>query len=486
VFFLIEQVTAVVVGVVVAVALGIVVMVILAIQRRQIRDRYFERLDAYRHEYSPVINALLDGSLEYRNGLQKLNQLSGRDRMRMLERLILEKERPPEQLPILQRLCQDLGLVTEWQQHLAGGENGPIRAPFFSVEGLIQRLGRLEFLTRATSAENLGVIRHQPSWPVLVQAVKDRHPDVQAVSVHALALIGEPQSFPVLLDRLQAVILEPATPLSLRAVKTAVVSFPLGMASQLVPLLQHPHRRIRFLATDVIREMVEREAAKDREFVLNAGKFAPELAQMFLTRLPVDENPDVRARSAPVISYLPDPQATRVLLALLEDPVWFVRLHGVRALAKHKFTTEVDSIAARLTDRNWMVREAAVHTLQQLNRLEYLTDAFLRTADRYGKEQIADEWQRAGVIPTLLFKYAQDNSEQEGQVISQLANMGKTSYMLAVVHYSTDRDLRKKFLTDFGRHPDPQIQHWVAEMAEHERDAELRALAQASLPARRR
>jgi hypothetical protein len=52
--------------------------------------------------------------------------------------------------------------------------------------------------------------------------------------------------------------------------------------------------------------------------------------------------------------------------------------------------------------------------------------------------------------------------------------------------HSTDRHLRKRFLQDFGRHPDPQIQYWVGEMALRETDAELRALAQASkLPEKR-
>jgi HEAT repeat protein len=478
---LIEQVIAFVVAVVVLVAIGIVVMIITAIQRRQFRDRYFERLDALRHEYGPVIDAIFEKSIEYRKGLAKLNQMTGRDRSRMLERLIFEKKHTPAQLAVMRKLCEDLGLVREWRMFLAGGGEAGIREPFYTLEGIIQRLGRLEFLTRAKSAENLGLIRHQPSWPLLVEALKDKHADVQGVAVHSLALIGEPQSFPALVERLQAVVMDFSTPVSLRAVKTAVVSFPLSMAPRLLPSLLHEHRRVRFLATDVIREMVEREAAREKDFVLGADRFPRELIEVFLTRLCVDQNPDVRARSAPVIAYMSDPRATRVLLGFLEDPQWFVRLHMVRAMAKAKFLPQVDAIAARLTDRSWMVREAAVHTLQQLGRLDQLTQAFLGTADRYGREQIADEWQRAGVIPSLLFKYAKDSEGAEKQVVSQLANMGKTSYMLAVVHYTTDRELRKKFLQDFGRHPDMQIQAWVAELAEVERDPELRALAQASV-----
>jgi len=482
VFFLIEQVTAVVVAIVVLVALSIVVMVITAIQRRQLRERYFERLDSLRHEYGPVLDAVLADSLEYAKGLAMLNRLPGRDRMRMLERLIFEKKHAPAQLAIIRRLCEDLGLVREWRAFLAGGKEAGVRESLFSLEGVIQRLGRLEFLTRAKSAENLGVIRHQASWPLLVETLDDPHPDVQSVAVHSLALIGEPQSFPALVERLQAVVVSRSAPVSLRTIKTAVVSFPLSAAPHLIPSLLHEHRRARFLGTDVIREMVEREASRETEFVLDAARFPQQLTELFLTRLCVDNNPDVRARAAPVIAYMSDPRAIRVLLGFLEDPQWFVRLHAIRAMSKPKFMPQVDAIAARLSDRNWMVREAAVHTLRQLGRLDQLTRAFLGTADRYGREQIVDEWQRAGVIPSLILKYAQEDGGPEKQVVSQLANMGKTSYMLAVVHYSTDRNLRRKFLQDFGRHPDMQIQAWVAELAEVERDPELRALAQAALP----
>lgn len=485
-FFLIEQVIAFVLALIVVITLAIVIMVVVAVQRRQVRERYFERLDRVRQEYAPVIAAVLNGSLDPRRAAEKLRLLAGRDRMAMLERLCLEAEATPEQLPALRHLCEDVGLVELWQQRLRGEqERGSVSKRLFSVEGFLGRLGRVEFLTRAQSAENLGLIGHQPSWPLLVQALKDPHPDVQSVAVHALALIGEPQSFPALVERLQAVILEPATPVSLRAVKTAVVSFPLSLAPALLPSLRHPHRRIRFLATDVIREMVEREASKRAGFALGPGQFSPELAEMFLTRLCVDQNPDVRARTAPTLAYMEDPRATQVLLGLLEDPEWFVRLHAVRALAKPKFAPQVDVIAGRLSDRHWMVRESTVHTLQQLQRLDHLCDVFLHTPDRYSQEQIADEWQRAGVIPTLLGQYAQNHSGAESRVVGQLVSMGKTSYMLAVLSHTTDRNLRKRFLQDFGRNPDPQIQYWVRELARREPDAELRALALASkLPER--
>ncbi len=481
-FFLIEQVIAVVIVLLAVITIAIVLMVVVAIQRRQFRERYFERLDRLRQEYGPVVGGVLEGKVDYRQGLERLKHFEDRDRMLLLERLCLERRTPPEQLATLQRLCHDLGLVEYWQKRLTSKKNGSsYRERLLSAEGLLIRLGRLQFLIRAKSAESLGLIRHQPSWPLLVEALQDPHPDVQAVAMHALALIGEPQSFPTLVARLQAVVLDSSTRVSLRAVKTAVVSFPLKMAPGLAGSLRHPHRRIRFLATDVIREMVEREASTDKAFTLD-NRLPRELLDLFLNALCRDQNPDVRARIAPVLAYLDDPRGLQALLALLQDPQWFVRLHAVRAMAKPRFVPHVDNLVARLSDTHWMVREAAVQTLSQLERLDRLCESFLATQDRYGKEQIADEWQRAGVISQLVWQYAQASREQETRVLQQLVAMGKTSYMLAVVVGSRDAGLQKKFLRDFGRTPDLQIQYWVSEVAARSPDPELAGLAKSLLP----
>src|SRR5205814_2721689 len=84
-------------------------------------------------------------------------------------------------------------------------------------EGLLRRVGRLNFLVRARSAENLRLVRHQPSWPLLVKALDDPHPDVQTAAAGALAALREPQSFPALVERLRASALGPPASLSLRS-----------------------------------------------------------------------------------------------------------------------------------------------------------------------------------------------------------------------------------------------------------------------------
>lgn len=474
--FLIEHVTEVVFTFIVAVLFGTGTLIAMTIARRQRRERYFQRVDEVRLRFENVVKALLAGRIEYQRGLDALKSLSGLDRMTMLEQLLVAKPAPPEQVATLRKACEDLGLVKLWQREVSGQIAA---ASLTSPKGILTRIGRLHFLVRAKAAENLGMIRHAESWPLLVKALDDPHTDVQIVAARALAQLAQPESFTMLLDRLRRVVTDPTYRVSLRTVKSAAVSFPLKQANELIRLLGDSNARIRFLAVDIAREMVERESAREVDFQLDRKNFPPELSELFVTKLCFDQNPDVRARSAPVLANLVDPRAAPALVTLLEDPQWFVRLHAVRSLAKRKFLSQADAIGNRLTDSHWMVRESAARTLMVFGRagLDQLTRHFLGTEDRYSKEQIADEMQRAGLIPTLLAQYASEPQGSEGEVFRQLAAMGKTSYIVATLATESERNTRKKFLVELGSLPDPQIQGWVRQLAARETDLELRTLA---------
>lgn len=478
--FLIEHITEVVLTVVVMVLLGTGALVALAIGRRQRRERYFERLDNLRQHYRPVVAALLNKKVDYAKGLEALKGISGLDRLYFLEQLLLERLPTAAQAPVARQLAEDLGLVTVWQSHLTGRfDVASLRDALARPEGLLQRIGRLNFILKAKSAENLGTIRHQPSWPLLATALNDAHPDVQSVAARALAAIGEPESFQSLLKRIEEIVIHPSSKISLRSAKSALVSFPLKEAHRLLPAIKHQHPRVRFLAVDILREMVEHEAALNEDFVLDASIFGAELGEILLTQCCFDDNGDVRARSAPIISYLADVRATPVLLTLLEDPQWFVRLHTVRALAKRKFLSQAEQVAKRLTDAHWLVRQAAAQTLLVFGHagVDTLADHMLQTQDRYSREQIADEMQRSGLIPTLVAQYGTSTDNRESRVFAQMAEMGKTSFLLATLLTSSDRALRKKFLADFGAHTDPKIRAWVKRVATVEPDTEIRKLA---------
>ena len=475
--FLLEHITELVWAIILVILTGTCLLIAITVLRRKRREEYFRRLDALRARYSPLIAELLAGNLDYEAGRDALNAISGRDRLHVLELLLLQNKPQPLEAPILRQLCEELGLVELWQRNLTGVKGTKsIREALSRADGMLERIEPLSFLLRAAAAENLGIILHQPSWLLLVKALSDDYPDVGSVAARSLAAIGESESFQPLWDRLCAVLQDPLPRVSLRSIKMALTSFPIEQAVKLRPALEHSNGRIRFQAVDIIREMAERQAAVDETFVLDGKTVPTEMAEIFLGRLSVDDNPDVRARAAPVIAFLGDPRATPALFTLLEDPQWFVRLHAARALARRKDVTRAKHIARRLTDAHWMVREAAARTLLAYGPagLEQLLDQLLNTQDRYSKEQIADAFQRAGLIPSLLAQYAKNGDGIETRVLEKLVLMGKTSYLVAVLSNGFDNTLRGKFLANFGRHADPQIQSWVKRMAAHELDAELR------------
>ena len=308
--------------------------------------------------------------------------------------------------------------------------------------------------------------------------MSDVHPDVCRVAAASLAAIGEPASLAAILDRLHVAILDPTSQVSIRSLKMALVSFPLDEAGKLLPSLHNSHGQIRFLAVDILREMTVRAAAEDENFVLDGKTFPAELSKMFLEGLCKDANPDVRARSAPIIAYMDDPRALPTLLILLEDEQWYVRMHTVRALAKHRFISRAGLIGRSLTDSHWMVREAAVRTLLSFGRrgLDQILSHFLTTPDRYSKEQIADDIQRAGLIPAILTQYGANGECRETHVLEQLADLGKTSYLLASLTASSNHPLRQKFLASYGRHADLQIRSWVKSSAASEKEAALQSV----------
>ena len=161
---------------------------------------------------------------------------------------------------------------------------------------------------------------------------------------------------------------------------------------------------------------------------------------------------------------------TTVLVRLLDDPQWFVRLHTVRALARpqKRLTAGLaDAIVERLTDANWRVREAAARALLKLGPpgVDALLECLVSTQDRYCREQIIEEIERAGLLPTLLARYAENAGGREGQAIEQFVNAGKTSGLLAVLENGAAPEARDRFMNDFGRHPDPQIRVWVERVA---------------------
>src|SRR6516225_9720276 len=413
--------------------LAVGTLIALALVRRKQRAKRFREVDELRRLSFPIISSLAAGTLDYEPALQVLSEIfpSGPDRAQVVERVLFGGVNPASiSMPVLRRLALDFGLVELWERRLLCCTN-PVswRQAVSHPENTLGRIRTLRILPRAQSAERLGLIGHAPSWRLLVRALEDPHPEVRSAAAFALGAIAEPQSFPALVDRLRDIVLTPSAVLSLRHIKASLVCFPLGQASELVESLKHSHPRVRYLAADVVREMVDRSrcgGAAEELPLLKPGDLPAELADLFLTRLVFDENPDVRARTAPVIARLDDPRAALQLVTLLNDVQWFVRLHAVRAVAQQRFRTLAEHVTRRLTDVNWRVREAAVRALLSFGPAEVrrLVNHYLTTQDRYSLEQIAEELERLRLLPGQLGPYAHRSGWGKAQVTGRLIGLG--------------------------------------------------------------
>jgi len=109
-----------VIAIMLAILVLMALMMVIAMMHRWRRERYFQRLDGLRARYGLLIAAVLAGKTRYEHGRDALMEISGTDRARVLEQLLLENKPPPEPSPILRNLCEDLGLVEVWQRQLAG------------------------------------------------------------------------------------------------------------------------------------------------------------------------------------------------------------------------------------------------------------------------------------------------------------------------------------------------------------------------------
>jgi len=357
------------------------------------------------------------------------------------------------------KVCEDLGLVTMWRRRLADKDSFWKRL-FSREHSLGERLHLFSFVLRAEAAENLGIIRHHPSWPLLVEALRDPHLTVASTAARALAAIQEPQSIEALAERLQASALNPTSEISARTLVMALASFPPATSIALRSSLLDPQARVRFLATDVMAVMLKQEA--QRAGAANGSRFRtslpPEIAEITLEQLARDENADVRARAADVAGYLEDPRGLPAILALLTDDEWFVRLHAVRAAA-HQRLMPLAAVKERLTDRNWRVREASAQTLcaRGTAGVECLIDHFLSTGDRYSQEQVAEQLARSGLLPSLVAAFGMAGRERETSFVEGIVRLGRGAALLPVLRSALPLAQREMLLRSLSSHPDPAI-----------------------------
>ncbi len=387
---------------------GTLLLIAVAIFRRWAQIRFSRYVHALRSEFRPLVARVLSGNATAKE-IAALRELSLADLEILLDPFFSKRKLPKHCLGNLQGLCAELGLFQLWEGRVANGRAAAAR----SFENAPEENGAdrtsLRHLLRAKSIRNLGTLRHRSSWPLLVDALDDRHRDIQLVALRSLAAIGARESFPELRERLQSVVQGTASSPPLQGLQAAMAGFDLDCAAALMPSLLHPHRSVRFAGAEILRTMVYRHAAQNPGLILTPELISPALVELLLTGLAKDSNSDVRARAAEVIIFLTDPRAASVMRNLLEDSQWFVRMRAVRALARLGPAAVPLHAGIRecLRDPHWRVREAAIHTFLALGSegTRQVFDQFMELPDGAVREQILEIVERSGLTTALAAAY---------------------------------------------------------------------------------
>lgn len=424
----------------ISVVMGTLLLIGVAFFRRWQQTRYVRYVHDLRRKYRPALAKLLSGARDP-CAMEALRKLPLPTLELLLDPLFSKRKLPERCLVSLRAFCAELGLADLWQARLANGRQARNGGRHASTDRAV-----LSYLLRAKSIRNLGILRHQRSWPLLVQVLDDRHPDIQLVALRSLAALGAPDSFPALRERLQAVVQKKYALPPLAALKAAMANFDLTCASSLLSLLRKPDRQVRLQATDVLRTMVSREAARQPGLALDEERLTPELVELLVSGLPLDPDAEIRARAAEILVFVTDPRVAPVLRGLLLDQQWFVRLRSVRALAhpRQPAARLYHDIRGRLCDMHWRVREAAIETLISLGPQgqQHLCDHFLTSTDLSAHEQIVEIMERQGLMSGFLEQCAA-YTEADATVVEPLAGEAALRGLQGVLHVLTPETRRK-------------------------------------------
>ncbi|MGH9344221.1 MAG: HEAT repeat domain-containing protein [Terriglobia bacterium] len=424
-------------------------LIIYAVGRRIQHEQDFIRLDEFRQRLLALFAALGDGTVDYNEALSHVTGLlRPRFQLRM-ERILLEHLRVPADAVYVKRMAEDLGFVDRWRECLQ------------SPNGTNKRAVRARFFTRARNAENLGLIRHDESWKLLSESLRDPNTDVQRVALRSLAAIGEPGSFPVLVEHLERTVGQPGTKLSERDLVAALARFPLLLSGGLLPLLRHSNPKIRLLAAQILVQMTAAQEAESGGVCLEEVERGIEISGLIFKRLATDGDADIRARAATLLASVRDNCAHETLWRLLNDEAWFVRLHAVRSLARRRDAGALTLLPARLTDAHWRVREAAAHALASCGApgIHELVSVFLSTDDAFAREQIAEELETSGELARMLARCAAGGAGPEFEVLKEI--VGKKDYFQTAMGTLGRASQRSAALTTLAESSHAEVKEWA-------------------------
>ncbi len=287
---------------------------------------------------------------------------------------------------------------------------------FFKELGYVsfyeKKLKSKSLIKKAGAIDKLGKMLSESSVKLLLEILKnDRmNPEILAITVRSLSRIGAAEGLHGLLEELSDILGKSLV--SGKTVESSLINFGLPAVPELT---KHGRKNGDPHVKACILEAL-------------SGLPITELSCSFALENLNHPEPEVRAKALMILGLANefalkfDPD---LLLPLLNDDVWFVRLQAVKAFGTSNHEKAPDILGNLLGDKNWQVRNAASRVLAGLE--DASLDVFLKilkSEDRYARESVCEEIERTDLARRLI-----ENLDSPDQKIR-----GKSKEILSLMH----------------------------------------------------
>jgi HEAT repeat protein len=266
------------------------------------------------------------------------------------------------------------------------------------VKALFHRLGYVAFyesrllrrnvLVRASSIDKLGRMGCPSSTPKLLPLLDNSNPEILSVTVRALSRLGARDGLTAIVGKLP--VLLGRSLVTRKTMETALLNF----GEEAIPYL--------------IAYQEERNDAWIISCILDTLSHLPPDTRSVRYAIEYLEspNPEVRSKALKVLGRNGQPGTSHLLgliLPLLGDPVWFVRLQAIKSAKDLENGKAAGPIGKLLFDNHWQVRSETAMTLTRFGSpaIDVFLDA-LMTDDVYAKESICEEIEKTGFVDLLI------------------------------------------------------------------------------------
>jgi len=242
------------------------------------------------------------------------------------------------------------------------------RRPSRTERGTWRRIAALDRLVHARDPAMRGLLR---------AAVSDPDEKVAAAGVRALADVGDDWAVDVLLGALREG----------RVQRSRVASQLEHLAplpgGRLLPLLRDSDPAVRFWGATLLASY-------------------PGIGDARLVMMTHDRDPNVRAAAVETLGTRDTGSARVAILASIDDPVWYVRVHAARSAGQLLGAEAAPSLVRLLADTRWWVRTAAKDALRGIG--PDAVSALLATLidpDAFARNGAAEVLQDVGFVDSL-------------------------------------------------------------------------------------